>query len=87
MNENTKTFIEELKKVVLDLHRSAGQLDEIIQSIETEMENNDSDKNYMDMYISHMLRYRLDAKDSKGYNQLETRELAIWDQLIKSRLE
>ena len=85
MDERTRTLLDELKDVVLELHRSAGQLDSVIQNIESELHSS-SDRDYLDALISQMLRYRIDVKNYREYNKLDTRELSIWNQLIESRL-
>ena len=39
MRENIKEHIEELKEVILELHRSAANLDEYVQMLEIELGN------------------------------------------------
>ena len=51
MQENIKEHIEELKEVVLELHRSAANLDEYIQMLEIELGNPALENKYADMLI------------------------------------
>ena len=81
MTTNTTELIEELKGVVMDLHRSASQLDDAIQSIE-DVDVNGTE--YMRLFVSHQYNYRNDYKIHKQYDELEEREIDIWNRLIKS---
>lgn len=72
--------LEELKAIVLDLHRSAGHLDGLIQGIEIGWEGmTDIEKEF---YLKDMLQYRLNTKRVNGYEQLETKEIEVWNNLI-----
>jgi hypothetical protein len=76
---NITGTIEELKEVVLALHRSAAQLDEIIQ--EMEMENRHEGE-WFTMLVASRARYREDFKQYRDYKRLEERENLIWQKLI-----
>lgn len=82
MSKEIKGTIEELEAVVRDLHRSAANLDNIIQSIElNEVYHNDT---YHLMDVVQEAQYRRDFKQVRKYNQLEERENLIWQKLIEN---
>jgi hypothetical protein len=82
MDTNIKDLIEELKGVVLDLHRSAGNLDQLIQTIEIEEGAPSNKEEYLKMYIRSQGLYREDFKKARGYNELDEKEKIIWKKLI-----
>ena len=84
MNTKSKELIEELKDIVMDLHRSASQLDDAIQAIE---EVNVNDNEFMRMFVLHQCNFRNDYKIHKQYDELEKREIDIWKRLIESLKE
>ena len=84
MREQIKKEIEELKKVVLDLHRSAGSLDEYIQMLENEFEQTGFDDEYSKIFARQIQQYRMDVKTRRGFNKLEEKENDIWQQLINA---
>lgn len=81
MREQIKKEIEELKKVVLDLHRSAGSLDDYIQMLEEEL-NCSGDEEYSKIFIRQIQTYRMDVKRNRGFDKLEEKENKIWQQII-----
>ena len=82
MREQIKKQIEELKEVVLDLYRSAANLDENIRLLENELEYPEHNDEYSKIYIQQIRRYRLDTKTHREYDKLDEKELAIWQQII-----
>ncbi|MDR1066199.1 MAG: hypothetical protein LBL35_02020 [Clostridiales bacterium] len=78
MDNKVKKSIEELKNAVLDLHRSAGQLDSVIQYIENE-EEDASEKEYWKMFIKVQANYRREVKTR--YGDLDEKENEIWKKL------
>ena len=77
MSENVKKLIEELKEVMIELHRSAGNLDRAIREIERDYTNTDDKL----LFVKVQAKYR---ENSKHYlfNNLEERENEIWQKLI-----
>ena len=75
MNKETEKCIEELKEVVMDLHRSAGNLDSIIQAIESEK---DSSEEYVKIMIASQCNWRHGLRK----NELDKKEDIIWEQMI-----
>ena len=84
MRENIKEHIEELKEVVLELHRSAANLDEYIQMLEMELGNPVLENKYADMLTKRYQTYRMVYKHDRGFNKLDEKENDIWMQLIAS---
>ena len=84
MRENIKEHIEELKEVVLELHRSAANLDEYVQMLEIELGNPALENKYADMLIKRCQTYRMVYKHDSGFNRLNEKENDIWMQLIAS---
>lgn len=82
MDTKMKEFIGELKGVVLDLHRSAGNLDQLIQTIEFEEGAPSNKEDYLKMYIRSQGLYREDFKKALGYNELDEKEKTIWEKLM-----
>lgn len=81
MSENTKKLIEELKEVMMDLHRSAGQLDEAIRSIETEIEE-ESDTERIRYFIAAQANFRDTFIHHYSYTNLDQREKDLWNKLL-----
>ena len=51
--------VNKLKDVVMNLHRSAGQLDQMIQSIEAELHGRDEvDKEWLHIFVKSQTQYR-----------------------------
>lgn len=85
MNDDLKNQLNELKSIVLSLHRSAGQLDEIIMSIENEINNNVyADKEFLKLFIKTQCDYRNDKKFHSNLNELDVKESIIWIKLIEA---
>lgn len=78
MNENTKQKLEELKELVLNLHRSAGMLDHLITQIEFNVDGKDIETD--NCYIRSQAINRLDWLSMQGL-MLE-KERNIWLELI-----
>ena len=84
MRENIKEHIEELKEVVLELHRSAANLDEYVQMLEIELGNPVLKNKYADMLTKRYQTYRMEYKHTRGFDRLNEKENDIWMQLIAS---
>lgn len=85
MNDDLKKQLNELKGIVLSLHRSAGQLDEIILNIENEIEKNiDLDEEFLKAFIKAQYNYRKDKQYHSKLNELDVNENIIWVKLIES---
>lgn len=82
MDAKMKDLIEELKGVVLNLHRSAGNLDQLIQAIEIEEGPPSNKEDYLKMYIRSQGLYREDFKKALDYNKLDEKEKIIWKKLM-----
>ena len=76
--------IDELKQIVIDLHRSAGSLDVIIQHLETTLSEKDEDSEFWKSYIQAEWDYRRSMKDALSYDRLEWREGDVWYKLLKA---
>ena len=85
MNAKSKEIIEELKGIVMDLHRSASQLDNTIQNIE-DMDDT-KDMEFVSTFIRYHCNYRNDYKMKKQYHNIEEREIDIWIKLLESLKE
>lgn len=83
MNENTKKSLEELRSIVMDLYRSAGQLDSTLQAIENTLLGNREDSEYFKMLVVHESTYRNDCKKI-AFGDLDERENAAWTNLLES---
>lgn len=81
MNTNITKTLDELKTIVMALHRSAGQLDDMIQQIELDAFKQ-TDEEYLQMFIKQCFNYRSDAKRCKGYSELDEMEADIWARLL-----
>lgn len=84
MREEIKKQIEEMKGIVLDLHRSAGNLDEQIRLLENELDDPGCNGVYVNMYVQHLCRHRNDFKLDRKYNDFDEKEDKIWQQLINA---
>lgn len=72
MDTKMNDLIEELKGVVLDLHRSAGNLDQLIQAIEDRTSlNKDDNDDYLKAYVKIQSAYRGGFKIAHGYGSLD----------------
>lgn len=82
MNNEFTNTLNELRGVVLDLHRSAGKLDNIICNIESLNEEDLNDLDYMNKYVKHLYMHRVDSNIRNGYGSLNEEENDIWKRLI-----
>ena len=85
MNAKSKELIEVLESIVMDLHRSASQLDNTIQSIKDTCDIHDVE--FMLMSVKQHYRFRNDYKKYRQYDTIDEREIDIWNQLIESLKE
>lgn len=69
----------ELKAIVLELHRSAGNLDSIIQNIEVHMNYEKFDLDMVDILIYHSETYRIAYQNNR--KDLAKRERDAWGDL------
>lgn len=76
---NIEGYINDLRNLVLQLHRSAGQLDDILRSIET---SNETDPYYAICYIKSLITYREEMKRFAGFNNFDEQEEILWQKLI-----
>lgn len=77
-----KTAIKELRDVIMDLYRSAGNLDMILQDIELQLfESNNIDAGF---YCSCKRLYRDTMKKEAGFNNLDTVEAEAWSKLLEA---
>lgn len=85
MSKNIKQRMDKLKEVVMDLHRSAGQLDQLIQSIEHEIVGRDEiDYEYLMVFVKSQQNYRESLKSATGYDILNEKEEFYWEKLIET---
>ena len=73
LNEKQKGIIEDLKVIVLDLHRSAGDLDNMVQQI-VAVASADDDEEYARVFMLSLSQYRKQFKMAHGYDNLEDKE-------------
>ena len=83
MNQKFNVAIEEMKGVMMNLYRSASELDQFIQYIESESIK-DNDNDYIRMVVMMKQRYRIDSKKSNNRFDLDKQEKEAWDHLIES---
>ena len=75
--ETIDEAINDLKQVVMGLHRNAANLDQCIQNIEV-AKNNES-LEYLSILVKQILTYRLDYK--AAHKAVERLEANSWGQL------
>ena len=83
MNQKFNVAIEEMKGVMMNLYRSASELDRYIQNIESESMKDDNN-DYIRMVVMMQQRYRIDSKKSNNRFDLDKQEKEAWDHLIES---
>lgn len=83
MDQKFNVAIEEMKGVMMNLYRSASELDRYIQNIESESMKDD-DNDYIRMVVMMQQRYRIDSKKSNNRFDLDKQEKEAWDHLIES---
>jgi Mg2+ and Co2+ transporter CorA len=81
MNTNVNNKIEDLKKIVLDMYRSAGNLDNIIQCLEQDY-SIEYPQEHRKMYTRIQCNYRNDFKRANNYEDFDAKEKCIWAELI-----
>lgn len=82
MGDEEKQVIDEFRRLVMDLHRTAGRLDNIISSIENCYEEYSDDRKMVSDFVELKYRARITSKYDKGYDDLDTREEELWNRLI-----
>lgn len=76
--------IANMKEVILDIHRSAGELDTIVQRMENAMKMIDqNDKEHFSKLIEVELRHRNEMKTILGFDILNEKEEFAWMKLIE----
>lgn len=83
MDQKFNVAIEEMKGVMMNLYRSASELDRFIRDIESESIKDD-DNDYIRMFVIEQQRYRIDFKKSNNRFDLDKQEKEAWDHLIES---
>ena len=83
MDQKFNVAIEEMKGVMMNLYRSASELDRFIRDIESESIKDD-DNDYIRMFVIEQQRYRIDFKKSNNRVDLDKQEKEAWDHLIES---
>ena len=83
LNEKQKAIIEELQSIVLELHRSAGGLDDMVRQI-VETANTIDDEEYVQLFMISCSNYRKQLKSVYGYDKLETKETNVISKLNPS---
>lgn len=78
--EKIKEAVDELKQEIIWLIRSAGNLDDVIQSIERGLEES-NDAEYFDMLVRTSCTYRNHYID---HCQSNSKESDAWDRLIEA---
>ena len=85
MNETkAKSAVEELRRIVMCLYRSAGNLDNILQSIELELDKSRSDSLYTEMFCRSKRMYREDVAKTAGFIGLDGLEAEAWNKLLEA---
>ena len=79
-NENIKKHIEELEVIVKHLHRSAINLDILIEHLKFELEY--SDEWFFDGDVETIVENRKTFKNNRGYNDINEMEEDIWARLL-----
>lgn len=79
-----KSAIEELRSIVMSLYRSAGNLDNILQSIELEMDSTKSSSLYTEMFCRSKRMYREDVVKAAGFSGLDSLEAEAWNKLLEA---
>lgn len=82
MNEEVKKLIEKLKEVMINMYRSASDLDQWIQQVELKLNDETIDSELMNLYIKTIVSYRRDIRKIKNFDGLGSKEDAFWEMLI-----
>ena len=80
-NKETKEVIEKMKLVVLDMFRSAADLDQWIQQLELELNKEDNDPTFNKIYVNTIHSYREKVKHDKRWNSIGSMEDSLWEML------
>lgn len=81
MNDEIKNLLNEMEKVVMELHRNAAQLDDCIQSLGRLLSEED-DKDSIRFLIQSYRRMRVDYSHNHQYDNLYNKEVDIWNRLL-----
>lgn len=81
---NVKSAIEELRKVVMSLYRSAGNLDTVLESIELELDDTKTTDLYTEFFCRSKQIYRSDVKKAAGFSGLDEAEAEAWKKLLEA---
>lgn len=79
--------IRAMKEVILNIHRSASELDTIVQRIENVSKiANETDEDYrrMGVIIKREFQHRKEMNRIFGFDVLEEREDFAWEKLLAS---
>lgn len=79
--------IRAMKEVILNIHRSAAELDTIVQRIENVSKiANETDEDYrrMGVIIKREFQHRQEMNRVFGFDVLEEREDFAWEKLLAS---
>lgn len=68
----------------MGLYRSAGNLDNILQSVELELDKSRSDSLYTEMFCLSKRMYREDVAKAAGFTGLDELEAEAWNKLLKA---
>lgn len=83
MNDEIKNLINELKEVVMELHRNAGNLDDNITGLEYLLSEED-DKDSARFLIQSYRRSRAMYDHNHQYSELINKENDIWNRLLEA---
>lgn len=76
---NFQIAIGALKEVVLELHRSAADLDQVISLIEIEANNNPE---YLKMLVESQKQYIEGKRKATGRDKIGNTEKELWKKLL-----
>jgi len=81
MNESIKDLLKRLEGITMDLHRSAANLDKIVQDMKITLENERSAE-FCEHYIGVMADNRATYHEYACWD-LKSKELKIWELLLE----
>lgn len=86
MTDEQRKYVEELKTMVLELHRSAGQLDNLIQTLEmNDTTSNDGSNIHENEYMNVLVKTLINSRfEGFGDINLPSKEIASWDGLLST---
>lgn len=77
--------IAEMKEVILGIHRSAGELDTIVQRMENVLKRIDKeDEAHAYKLFESELRHRKEMNSILGFDTLAAKEEFVWEKLIQA---